>query len=218
MDVLPGRPRENTDKILARIAEAGAAGVKLIVFPEMAVPGYLLGDEWERASFLRECEACGETIRNAARDLVVMFGNVAVDWTRKNEDGRPRKFNALFTAEAGRFIGPEGGPLPFVIKTLMPNYREFDDSRHFFDTVKLAVERECDPRSLISPVPTSVGRIGAVLCEDAWDMDYALSPLRLLAGKGMDFAVNASCSPSPSTRTTSATAFLPRPQPRSGVP
>lgn len=195
MDVLPGRPRDNTDKILARIAEARAAGAQLVVFPEMVVPGYLLGDEWERSAFLRECEACGEAIRDASRGLVVMFGNVGIDWTRKNEDGRARKYNALFTAEEGRFVGPEGGPLPFVIKTLMPNYREFDDSRHFFDTVKLAVEQGCDPRRLITPVVTSVGRIGAVLCEDAWDMDYTLSPLRILAGKGLDFAVNASCSP-----------------------
>ncbi|MDP6113492.1 MAG: hypothetical protein QGG53_16670, partial [Planctomycetota bacterium] len=55
VDVLPGRPRENTALMLDRIAAARADGIELLVFPEMAVPGYLLGDEWERASFLREC-------------------------------------------------------------------------------------------------------------------------------------------------------------------
>jgi NAD+ synthase (glutamine-hydrolysing) len=195
MEVRPGRPLENTEKILNRISEAKAAGRTLAVFPEMAIPGYLLGDEWERPAFLRECEACGEKIRAASAGITVMFGNVGIDWQRRNEDGRVRKYNALFIAENGGFRGPEGGPYPFVIKTLMPNYREFDDSRHFFDTRKLAAELGRDPRDLIAPVHTACGRIGAVLCEDAWDQDYAVSPLQVLGGKGVDFVVNASCSP-----------------------
>jgi NAD+ synthase (glutamine-hydrolysing) len=195
MEVLPGRPVENTEKILNRISEAKAAGRALVVFSEMAIPGYLLGDEWERPAFLRECEACGEEIRAASTGITVMFGNVGIDWARRNEDGRVRKYNALFIAENGRFLGPEGGPYPFIIKTLMPNYREFDDSRHFFDTRKLAAELGRDTRDLIAPVRTACGRIGAVLCEDAWDQDYAVSPLQVLGGKGVDFVVNASCSP-----------------------
>ncbi len=195
MEILPGRPRENTAKILVRIAEARAAGVKLVIFPEMAVPGYLLGDEWERAAFLRECEACGEEIRAASSGLTVMFGNVGLDWQRKNEDGRVRKYNALFVAENGRFLGPDGSPYLYVIKTLMPNYREFDDSRHFCDTRKLAAELGRKVSDLVAPVQTACGRIGAVLCEDAWDLDYAVSPLQILGGKGVDFVVNASCSP-----------------------
>lgn len=195
MEVLPGRPVENTEKILSRISEARADGRTLVVFPEMAVPGYLLGDEWERPAFLRECEACGEEIRAASAGITVMFGNVGIDWSRRNEDGRVRKYNALFIAENGRFLGPEGGSYPFVIKTLMPNYREFDDSRHFFDNRKLAAELGRDSRDLIAPVQSVCGRIGAVLCEDGWDEDYTVSPLRILGEKGVDFAVNASCSP-----------------------
>ncbi len=195
MEVLPGRPRENTATILARIGEARAAGAKLVVFPEMAVPGYLLGDEWERAAFLRECEACGDEIRAASSGLTVIFGNVGLDWQHHNEDGRVRKYNALFIAENCRFLGPEGGPYLFVVKTLMPNYRQFDDSRHFYDARKLAAELGRHLSDLIAPVQTACGRIGAVLCEDAWDLDYAVSPLQILGGKGVDFAVNASCSP-----------------------
>ena len=195
MDVLPGRPVDNTEKILARIAEARAAGINLILFPEMAIPGYLIGDEWERSAFLRECEACGEEVRAAASGIMVMFGNVGLDWQRRNEDGRVRKYNALFAAEDGKFIGPDGSPYPFVIKTLMPNYREFDDSRHFYDSRKLAAELGVPLADLIAPLRTTLGRIGAVLCEDAWDEDYTVSPLAMLAGKGVDFVVNASCSP-----------------------
>ncbi len=195
MDVLPGRPWENTERMLAHVNTARQAGIELVAFSEMAVPGYLLGDEWERPAFLRECEACGEALREAARGIVVMFGNVGLDWHKRNEDGRVRKYNALFTAEEGRFIGPTGSPYPFVIKTLMPNYREFDDSRHFFDTRKLAAELGRPVTDLITPVRAARWRIGGVLCEDAWDEDYAFSPLKILSGAGADFFVNVSCSP-----------------------
>jgi NAD+ synthase (glutamine-hydrolysing) len=195
MEVLPGRPRENTTTMLALIEVAKQDQVQLLVFPEMAIPGYLLGDEWERAAFLRECEACGNEIRSAATGLTVIFGNVGLDWRLKNEDGRTRKYNALFVAESGRFIGPIECPYPFVIKTLMPNYREFDDSRYFYDTRKLACELGRPLSKLIAPVVTACGRIGAVLCEDAWDSDYDVSPLKILAKHGVDFVVNASCSP-----------------------
>jgi len=194
-EVLPGRPRENVTRMLESVAQARRAGRDAVVFPEMAVPGYLLGDEWERPAFLRECEACGELLREASRDIAILFGNVGLDWHKHNEDGRVRKYNACFVAAGGRFLGPEGGPYPFVVKTLMPNYREFDDSRHFHDTRKLAQELGCATETLIAPVRMGDWRIGAMLCEDGWDTDYILSPLRILASKGADFLVNASASP-----------------------
>ena len=195
MEVLPGQPWENTQRMLAQIDAARTDGVELVAFPEMAVPGYLIGDEWERQAFLRECESCGHRLREAGRGLVVVFGNVGLDWRRRNEDGRVRKYNALFVAEDGRFVGPEGGVYDFVIKTLLPNYREFDDSRHFFDLRKLAIEENRRIDDLIAPVRTRAWSLGGILCEDAWDADYAISPLRLLARRGVDLLVNLSCSP-----------------------
>ncbi len=195
LEVLPGRPSENADRILGHVACARRAGVALVAFPEMAIPGYLLGDEWERPAFIRECEACGHRIREAADGIAVAFGNVGVDWTRRNEDGRVRKYNALFVAEGRRFARPEGGLYEFAIKTLLPNYREFDDSRHFFDLRKLALEEGRPVEDLIAPLCAAGCRIGGVLCEDAWDADYAVSPLRVLGRKGVDFVLNLSCSP-----------------------
>jgi NAD+ synthase (glutamine-hydrolysing) len=195
MEVLPGRPAENATGMLAQIGGARRDGVRLLVFPEMAISGYLIGDEWEHESFLRECEACRDELVAASRGLVVVFGGVGVDWTRRNEDGRVRKYNALFVAEDGALRGPDGSPYPFVVKALLPNYREFDDSRHFFDLRKLALERGCPVEDLVRPVRAGGLSIGCLLCEDAWDMDYALSPLDLLAQTGIDLLVNVSASP-----------------------
>ena len=109
-EVRPGRPRENTRVMLDYVRRAVSAGADMVVFPEMAVPGYLLGDEWERPAFLRECEACGDELRRASEAVPLLFGNVGIDWERRNEDGRTRKYNALFVAEGGRFVAPAGSP------------------------------------------------------------------------------------------------------------
>lgn len=195
MPVIPGQPRLNLATIQAAIDRSKQAGAELIVFPEMAVPGYLIGDAWERAAFLRECEACGEQVREASRGMTIIFGNVAMDWNRRNEDGRVRKYNALFVAEDGRWLGPAGGPYPFIVKTLLPNYREFDDSRYFYDLRRLAQEKGLAPEKLLAPVASRLGVLGCILCEDAWDMDYALSPLKILGRQDVDYIVNISCSP-----------------------
>jgi NAD+ synthase (glutamine-hydrolysing) len=195
MEVLPGRPRDNMTTMLAHVDAARQAGCDLVAFPELAVPGYLIGDEWERPAFLRECEACGQALLDAARGIVVAFGNVGLDWQKRNEDGRVRKYDALFVVEDGQFLRPDGSPYDFVVKTLMPNYREFDDSRHFYDLRKLALELGRDVRDLIAPVRTRGFAVGCVLCEDAWDFDYSLSPLGILGRKGVDFLLCASCSP-----------------------
>ncbi|MCA1809266.1 MAG: NAD(+) synthase, partial [Lentisphaerae bacterium] len=195
IDIIPGQPARNTCSMLAAIRKARKDGAAMVIFPEMAIPGYLLGDAWEQPAFLNECENCGRRILAAAQDIVVVFGNVALDRGKRNEDGRVRKYNALFVAADGRFHGPANGPYDFVIKTLMPNYREFDESRHFYDLRKLAAEMHVDPASLIAPVTVGGLRLGCVLCEDAWDADYSLAPLPLLSRHNPHLYLNCSCSP-----------------------
>ena len=195
LEVVPGRPEANTLRMLEAVAQARADGVALVAFPELSIPGYLLGDMWDRPAFLRACEACGERLREASQGILVVFGNVAVDWEKRGEDGRVRRYNALFFAENGRFCASAVTRLPFVAKTLLPNYRCFDDARHFFDTRRLALEQGTTPDRMIEPMQTSLGLIGGLLCEDAWDTDYAFSPAKILAHKGARFLINASCSP-----------------------
>ncbi|MBP5200134.1 MAG: NAD(+) synthase [Schwartzia sp.] len=200
MRVVPGRPDRNTETMLRCLADARKQNADLVIFPEMAIPGYLLGDAWEQTSFLEDCEECGREIIAASKEVAVIFGNVAVDWAKKNNDGRVRKYNAFFTAQDGRLVAPDAMPYPFAVKTLMPNYREFDDTRHFFSLQKLAKELGVATENLISPVRLSVHdreyAFGCLLCEDGWSDDYGLSPVRILCGKDRpDFFVNISSSP-----------------------
>ncbi|MBU4199834.1 MAG: NAD(+) synthase [Verrucomicrobia bacterium] len=195
MTVIPGQPEINTAAILCALDAARKVCADVVVFPEMAIPGYLIGDGWERDAFLRECEACGERLREASDGIIIVFGNVAMDWARCNEDGRVRKYNALFVAQDRRFIGPQNGPYPFVIKILQPNYRAFDESRYFYDLRKLALESGRPLEEMIAPVAAGRWTLGCVVCEDAWDENYSVSPLRMLTQQPVDLLINISCSP-----------------------
>src|SRR5690554_3298874 len=104
LDVIPGQPAHNGRQMLAHIAQAQRDRIELLVFPEMSLPGYFLGDEWERSAFLRECEHWGEVIRKASQNITIIFGSIAVDWQNNNEDGRERKYNAVFVAEDGELL------------------------------------------------------------------------------------------------------------------
>ena len=120
MEITPGRPDLNAAKMLSIIEQCRQASTRLLLFPEMSIPGYLLGDTWEQPAFLRDCEYWGDQIVKASGNLCVMFGNVGVDWNKTNDDGRVRKYNAFFTAQKGVLLQSAGFPYPFRIKTLQP--------------------------------------------------------------------------------------------------
>lgn len=197
--VQPGHPDKNTEKMMQMISEAKSKNAQLIIFPELSISGYLIGDTWEQSSFLRDCEEFGNEIIAASQGINIIFGNVAIDWNRKNNDGRPRKYNALFAAKDGKLLKSPNQPYPYIIKSLMPNYREFDETRHFFSLQKLALEMGTTASDMIEPLVIEMNgkqwRIGALLCEDSWSDDYSLSPMKVLADKGVDLLVNSSSSP-----------------------
>jgi len=198
-EINPGHPDINSEKMLSMIQAAKKNNTDIIIFPEMSIPGYLIGDTWEQRSFLDDCTAFGEGIIAASTNICIMFGNIGVDKTKKNNDGRVRKYNAFFTAQNGKLLQVPSMPYPFTIKTLLPNYREFDDTRHFYSLQKLALEMSLPVESLISPLeiklPNKTIRIGCLLCEDGWSDDYAVAPLKILNEKKCDLFVNISSSP-----------------------
>lgn len=199
LDVIPGNIRENWNRIEKEIAWARSQGADMLVLPEMCLTGYLIGDLWGQNAFLRECESYNRRIASAARDLVIVWGSCAVDWEKTNDDGRPRKYNAAFAAQGGHFLFPENSSRPFTIKTLLPNYRCFDDRRYFTSLLQLAQEEGKSPKDLLSPfsLPLKEGtlRTGILLCEDSWDENYHFSPMEMLAAKGISLFLNLSASP-----------------------
>lgn len=203
MNVRAGQPETNLATIIAGISEAAKRGSDLVIFPELAIPGYLLGDEWENERFVRECESMNAEIIAATRgtSVTAIWGNVKTEPGKVNEDGRLRKYNAGFVARNGELVAGGLGD-GSVIKTLMPNYREFRDKRHFVSLQQVAFEagktidglaEYYQPFELV--IDGVRRKVGVIICEDMWDDDYAAKPVQMLRQNGADLIVNISASP-----------------------
>ena len=208
MEVRAGRPDLNVGSMLGFIERARAAGAAIVAFPEMCIPGYILGDAWEIDALVEDFEGWSDAIREASRGIAVVFGNVALDRAAIGEDGRVRKLNAAWVCHDGRFVERTGlpAPLPHGVhpKTLHPNYRFFDDDRHFYSLRKIAGETGTCVSDWTIPYEIPAGRgalrLGVQLCEDVWHQDYrdrheTLDTLRAWHRAGADLVINLSASP-----------------------
>ena len=208
MDVRAGRPDLNVQSMLGFVERARNAGAAIVAFPEMCIPGYILGDAWEIDALVEDYESWSTAMRDASRGIAVVFGNVAIDRAAIGEDGRVRKLNAAWVCHDGRFVERGGLParLPHGVhpKTLHPNYRFFDDDRHFYSLRKIAAETDTRVSDWTVPyeIPTARGvvRLGVQLCEDIWHQDYRyrhepLDTLRAWHRAGSDLVINLSASP-----------------------
>ena len=170
----------NKAQILEAVGAASAWGADLLVTPEMALPGYCIGDLVEDAGFLAANERAMLDIAGAARGITAIVGFIDFDLSARNESGAIRKFNAAAVVRDGQV-------LQRAHKTLLPSYRYFDDKRFFA------------PGTVREPVavPSRGGtvRLGVSICEDLWDEFYDVKPLAELVSKGADVLLNLNASP-----------------------
>ena len=209
MEVRPGRPDLNVARMVELIGQARAAALDLIAFPELCVSGYIVGDAWEIDALVRDFGEWDAVLRAASQGITVVYGNVALDPVRSGEDGRPRKFNAVHVCRDGAAVPrhglPPGVPGGAHAKTLQPNYRFFDDDRHFYSLRKLAAAAGRPVADWLIPyrVPRRDGGefcFGVQLCEDLWCADYeqdgeVLDTLRVYRERGAEAVINLSSSP-----------------------
>lgn len=198
MEIIAGRPDLNTKKMLELIGLAKNDKVDILLFPELAVPGSMIGDLWEQTDFLKDCETYGQEIIEAAQDIIVIFGNVAIDWKRKNKDGHVRKYNAAFAAQDGKLV-PTGQRLDYVAKTSLPAYREFDDPRYFSGQEMLLKDKRISLKNGMGLVTVTLHgqeyKMGLLLCEDGWTDNYPINVPVMLKQSGADILCNLSNSP-----------------------
>lgn len=224
IDVRTGRPDINFERIVGAIDEAKKKGAEIVVFPEMVIPGYLIGDMWEDEAFVKDCSACTEEVRRRSKGIAVIFGNVLVDdrlslfskgRTSFGNDGRVKKYNAAFIVKDGKFleytrlfplyknrqIFPSHG---VTVKTNEPLYREFEDQRHFLPLKEYAQQLGFPLSELLQPfkleVRGKVINVGVLICEDIWTGDYiysgeVLDPSKILVDNGAELLITISSSP-----------------------
>ncbi len=165
-----GAITRNSRLIIDQIATAQQQKNELIIFPEMAVPGYPPQDLLFINEFISRNEEAIHEIAEFAKDIAAVVGFI---------DKNPVT-GELFNAVA--FIN-EGEIKSVHHKSLLPTYDIFDETRYF----QAAKQRQV--------VPFSKGDIGLLICEDLWDSTYDIKVSQELVRKGARFLITINASP-----------------------
>ncbi len=130
----------NARRIVEWIGRARAEGADLVVFPELALPGYPPEDLLLKPSFIKENLRRLQDVVAASEGLAVVCGFVDLD-------------DDIYNAAAFAYDGELRG---VYHKVYLPNYGVFDEERYF-------------QRGRRCPIFEYAGiKIGVSVCEDAW--------------------------------------------------
>lgn len=133
-----GDVRKNLKNIIEICEEAIQKGSELIVFPELALSGYLLED----LAFSTGIKEVPGELLDLSRKISIAIGGV--------ERGKDRYvYNSAFYLEGGKLIHTHR-------KIYLPTYGMFDEARYF-----KAGDR-------LEAFDTKFGKMGMLICEDMW--------------------------------------------------
>ncbi len=147
---------------------AGSVDTDLLIFPEMFLTGYSLGDSvWYEAE-----EIPGPSSSEISRLAVENEMNIIVGMPEKvKNEGRLRNTALLATPE---------GELNVYRKTYLPNFGPFQDKRYFHADDEIPV------------FETPIGKVGMLICYDVFFPELT----KAMAQKGAEMIVVISASPS----------------------
>ena len=169
----------NEAKILAAYRRGVAAGVELVVFPELAVTGYPPRDLLHKSRFIADSLAVLDRLAGATGATGLLVGYVGANDLRPGREA----VNAVALLQNGKVLATRA-------KTLLPTYDVFDEDRYF------------EPARENAPVAFNGRKIGLTVCEDVWndegfwhDRRYRRNPARELTEAGAKILFNVSASP-----------------------
>jgi predicted amidohydrolase len=151
----PGQYRRNLDRHLEMAEQARAGGAGIVLFPELSLSGYLLAHGVMEEAFTLDDERL-RPLLDVSRELALLIGVPL----REPHGGIS---NAALLLEGGQVCGVHR-------KLYLPTYGMFDEGRYFI------------PGRVLEPLSCRHGRLGVLICEDAWHLSSAV----LLAQAGVD--------------------------------
>jgi NAD+ synthase (glutamine-hydrolysing) len=174
-----GALTHNAEKIVSFAEQAKAGGADLVLFPELAIPGYPPKDLMEKAGFVQENVRVLNNIVEKIEGITVIVGFAEPN---PEPEGKP-VFNSAAVFRDRRILSIHR-------KSLLPTYDVFDEGRYF------------EPAKQQQLLILDKQRIGVTICEDVWnDQDFALRPLyhidpvKVAVDSGAELIVNISSSP-----------------------
>jgi NAD+ synthase (glutamine-hydrolysing) len=155
----------NVAKILANVEAAKAQGADVVVFPELAIPGYPPEDLLLKPSFVEANLAALEQVAAASQDILIVVGFA---------DRQDDIYNAAAVCHDGQVAG-------VYRKQYLPNYGVFDENRYFQAGTETPVFRWGDVT------------FGVNICEDIWYPGGPTRAQAFLGGAHL--IINISASP-----------------------
>ncbi len=158
-----GRPDINAARQISEAEKCHEQNVGVVVFPELSLSGYTLGDLFQQHAMLEACKAALiKIIDESARltPLIITGLPLVID---------NRLFNCAALVQKGRLLG-------IVPKTWLPDYREFYEKRQFCCSAEL-IQQEVTIGGFSAPIGTDLlfacsnlpyVTIGVEICEDVW--------------------------------------------------
>lgn len=138
VDCALGEVEANLGHAGDRVAEARAQGAELVVFPELSLHGYHLGEIAGDRS-LPAADPRLARLAEAGPDVLIGF----------HEDGGTRTYNAAAHLGAGR-------TRHLHRKLYLPNYLVWEE------------RKRCSPGQAMRAYDTGFGRVATLICNDAW--------------------------------------------------
>lgn len=175
----------NVSAITDLLSKAAAEGAQVLVFPEMALTGYTLGDLVQHNALLSKAEKGLHDILGKCPDGMVVAVGMPLSLDRK-------LFNCAVIINSGCILG-------VVPKTMLATYKEFYDDRWFApgteaisNVIELAGQRVPFGTDLLFQLKgVESATIGVEVCEDLW---LPLSPHEYQAIAGATVLLNLSAS------------------------
>jgi len=154
INLISGNIEYNKNKIIDFILRAKKEKAKLVVFPELTLLGYPMGDILERYPIVvHQMNLALEEIKNYCDEITALIGFV-----QKNPDKFGKPFYNSVAVIKNKKIDR------VVHKSLLPNYSEHNDYRYFE-----AANVEKDNRIF----ELEGIKFGVIICEDGWnDFDF----------------------------------------------
>ncbi len=169
----------NVSKIVQTAEQARDRGADLVLFPELAIPGYPAHDLLERRRFIDQNLDALYTVADKVKGIAVVVGFAE----RSEREWGKKLYNSAALIDNGKIISIHR-------KCLLPTYDVFDESRYF------------DPADGPTVAVYKGIKIGITICEDIWnDPDfwpqrkYPLDPTSELVAQGAEIIVNIAASP-----------------------
>ncbi|MBN1374983.1 MAG: NAD(+) synthase [Dehalococcoidia bacterium] len=176
----------NISAITELLKKARSEGVQVLIFPEMSLTGYTIGDLVHQHALLAKAEeGLAKLVEiSAAYSMIVIVGlPLSID---------QKVFNCAAVINAGRLLG-------IIPKTYIPSYKEFYEGRWFVSGDNIcsdmahingaAVPFGSNILFSIQSLPSAM--IGIEICEDLW---VPLAPHEYQALAGANILVNISTS------------------------